>query len=145
MIEGITLTPLKRIQTPNGDVLHALKATEATYCGFGEAYFSQVKSGVVKGWKRHNVMTLNIIVPIGKIRFVIYDDREGSATKGQFESIVLSPDTNYQRLTIAPGLWMAFQGLSEETSLLMDVIPQPHDDAEGDRKGIEEIPFDFSL
>lgn len=145
MIEGITLTPLKRIQGANGDVLHALKAIESTYCGFGEAYFSQVKSGVVKGWKRHNRMTLNIVVPVGKIRFVVYDDREGSATNGMFESIVISPDSNYQRLTVAPGLWMAFQGLSEETSLLMDVIPEPHDDAEGDRKALDEIPFDFSL
>lgn len=145
MIEGITLTPLKRIQTPNGDVLHALKSTETTYCGFGEAYFSQVKSGAVKGWKRHNRYTLNLIVPVGAIRFVIYDDRPNSQTYGQFETVTLSPEDNYQRLTVAPGLWMAFQGVSKETALLMDVIPQPHDDAEGDKKAINEISFDFTL
>ncbi|MDO4191445.1 MAG: dTDP-4-dehydrorhamnose 3,5-epimerase [Bacteroidales bacterium] len=145
MIEGITLTPLKRIVGNNGDVLHALKATESTFCGFGEAYFSQVKTGVVKGWKRHNRMTLNIIVPVGAIRFVVYDDREGSITRGQFESIVISPDSNYQRLTLAPGLWMAFQGVAQETSMLLDIIPEPHDDTEGDRKPLEDIPFNFTI
>jgi dTDP-4-dehydrorhamnose 3,5-epimerase and related enzymes len=144
-MEGVTLTPLKRIHVDNGDVMHALKAVDDTFVGFGEAYFSQIHHGCIKGWKRHNRFTLNIIVPVGTIRFVIYDNREGSATKGQFECITLSPDTNYQRLTVSPSLWMAFQGVGEGTSLLMDVIPEPHDDSEGDKCQLEAIPFDFGL
>lgn len=142
-IKGVELHPLKHIIVPKGDIFHALKSTDEGYTGFGEAYFSQIESGAVKGWKRHNRMTLNIIVPVGKIKFVVYDDREGSVTNGKFQEIILSPENNYQRLTLAPGLWMAFQGMSENISMLMDIIPEPHDPNEADRKNIEEIEYNF--
>lgn len=142
-IQGVELHPLKHIIVPKGDIFHALKSTDEGYAGFGEAYFSQIESGAVKGWKRHNRMTLNIIVPVGKIRFVVYDDRQGSATNGKFQEVILSPESNYQRLTLAPGLWMAFQGMDKGLSMLMDIIPEPHDPSEADRKDIEEIKFNF--
>lgn len=142
-IQGVELHPLKHIIVPKGDIFHALKSTDKGYAGFGEAYFSQIESGAVKGWKRHNRMTLNIIVPVGKIRFVVYDDREGSATNGKFQEVILSSESNYQRLTLAPGLWMAFQGMDKGISMLMDIIPEPHDPSEADRKDIEEIKFNF--
>ncbi len=143
MIEGVNLYPLKRISVPKGDVLHALKSTDEDYCGFGEAYFTQIKHGEAKGWKRHNRMMLNLVVVYGKVKFVVYDDRKGSSTFGEFQEIILSPDDNYQRLTVAPGLWMSFYGVSEETSMLMDIIPEVHDDAESDKKQLEEIPYKY--
>lgn len=140
-IKGVMLTPLKRISTPHGDVLHALKSIDAGFAGFGEAYFSEIYSGDVKGWKRHNRMTLNLVVVVGKIRFVVYDDREGSETFRNFAVYDLSPNENYSRLTVEPGLWMAFEGLSEGTSLLLDIIPEPHDPTEADRKELSEVQF----
>ena len=145
MIEGITLHPLRRISNPKGDILHALKCTDDGFVGFGEAYFTQILPGEVKGWKRHNRMTLNLVVVSGIIKFVIYDDREGSSSFGEFFEIVLSPEENYQRLTVAPGLWMAFQGMSDQTSMLMDIIPEPHDDGEGERVPLNIINFNFNL
>lgn len=139
----MTLHPLKHIIVPKGDIYHALKSTDEGYKGFGEAYFSQVEEGVVKGWKRHNRMTLNLIVPLGRIKFIIYDGREESVTKGTFEEIILSPKENYQRLTIAPGLWLAFCGMDKGTSMLMNIIPEPHDPKEADRKEIDEISYNF--
>lgn len=143
IMDGIKLYPLKQINVPKGDVYHALKSTDADYIGFGEVYFSWIEHGQVKGWKRHNRMTLNIIVPVGEIKFVIYDDRKNSTTYGTFEEIVLSAAFNYQRLVISPGLWMAFCGVAEGESMLMDVIPELHDTKETDRKELLEIPYVF--
>ena len=143
MIEGVRLFPLRIINVPKGNILHALKSTDEGYAGFGEAYFSSVEPGAVKGWKRHNRVPLNIVVPHGAIRFIIYDDRPDSPSYGLFEDIVLSPETNYQRLLIAPGLWMAFMGVAEETSLLLDIIPSPHNPSEADRRDLEDIPYRF--
>lgn len=141
MIDGVILHDEKHIVVPKGDIYHAIKCTDAGFCGFGEAYFSQIEEGAVKGWKRHNRMTLNLVVVTGAIKFVIYDDREGSKTKGQFEEITLSIIDNYKRLTVAPGLWMAFQGVGDGISMLMDVIPETHDPSEADRKDIGEIEY----
>lgn len=143
MIEGVSLHPLKHIVVPKGDIYHAMKSTDEGFMGFGEAYFSQIEHGQAKGWKRHNRMTLNLIVPVGAVKFVVYDDREGSETKGKFEEFIISPETNYQRLTVAPGIWMAFYGVGEGTSMLMDIIPEPHDPDEASRKDLSEINYSF--
>lgn len=143
IINGVNLYPLRHIKVSKGDVYHALKCTDKGYEGFGEAYFSEIEKDQIKGWKRHNRMTLNIVVVKGAIKFVIYDDRAGSITKGKFQEIILSRDFNYKRLTIAPGLWMAFCGIDEGCSMLLDIIPEPHDPSESDRKELSEIQYVF--
>ena len=142
-MEGIALHPLKHIIVPKGDVFHALKSTDEGYKGFGEVYLSHIKEGEVKGWKRHNRMTLNLVVVAGVIRFVVYDDRKDSETIGQFREYIISPTSNYQRLTVAPGLWLAFQGMGKDVSILMDIIPEPHDPTETDNKELVEIAYNF--
>ena len=143
MIEGVLITPLREIETPGGNVFHAMKAGESGYRGFGEAYFSTMQSGKIKPWKRHNRMTLNLVVPIGKIRFVLYDDRANSPSKNSFAEVVLGNPGHYARLTVPPGLWMAFQGATEGTSWLLNVADLPHDPSEADRLSLDEIPYDW--
>ncbi len=144
MIEGLTLTPLKIVDLAGGNVMHAVKKSSDGFCGFGEAYFSMIKSGTIKGWKRHNQMTLNLVVPVGEIRFVIYDDREQSTSFGCFEEVVLSIE-NYQRLTIVPGLWVAFQGMDESTSIVLNIADMEHKQDEVEREYLEFIEYDWEL
>lgn len=147
MIDGVSLHPLKQISVPKGDLWHAFKATDEGFVGFGEAYFTQIQSNEVKGWKRHNRCPLNLVVVAGSIKFVVFDDRDNSPSKGLFQEIILSPKDNYQRLTVAPGLWMAFAGVGSisETNMLIDLIPEIYDPLESDRKDLSEIPYDFSV
>ena len=142
-IAGVLITPLKRIATAGGDVLHGMKATDPGFAGFGEAYFSLVQPGAVKAWKRHRRMTLNLIVPAGSVRFVIFDDRAGSPTLGQFAQIVLSPE-RYGRLTVPPMLWMGFQGVSSDTAMLLNVASIGHDPTEVDRQPADALSFKWS-
>lgn len=144
-MEGVDLYELRQIDLPNGNVFHALKVTDQGYVGFGEAYFSQIEPGAIKGWKRHNRFVMNIVVPVGKIRFVIYDDREESDTFGQFEEYILSPSENYKRLVIAAGLWVAFQGVGNTPSILLDIIPEVHCQSETDSLELSKIPYRFML
>lgn len=142
MIEGVRLTPLKQIFNPKGDVWHAMKKSDPGFAGFAEAYFSTIYPGDVKPWKKHLRMTLNFVVPCGKIRIVIYDDRPSSATKGVFNEFVLSAE-NYGRLTIAPDLWVAFAGLGEH-NMMLNIANLEHDPGEIVRKtSLEEIPYDW--
>ena len=111
-MEGIEITPLKIMEGADGTVMHAIKNTDPQYTQFGEAYFSTVKYQKIKGWKKHSQMISNLIVQHGEIQFVFYDDRKDSETKGAYFSINLSLH-NYQRLTVQPGLWLAFKGLGK--------------------------------
>lgn len=142
LIDGVLVTPQKRILNPNGDILHALKSSGPGYAGFGEAYFSTVHAGAIKGWKRHRRVTLNLVVPVGMIRFVIHDDRANSLTNGRFMDIKLGGES-HARLTVPPGLWMAFQGCSESHNLLLNIIDEEHDSKEADNVDLSTISFDW--
>jgi len=122
-MDGVILTPLKQIQHPQGNILHAMKQSEQSYTDFGEAYFSTVKKTNIKGWKKHTQMILNLIVPVGEIKFVIFNEK-----KNQFFIAQLSLN-NYQRLTIMPHLWVAFQGISDE-NILLNIASEEHNPSE---------------
>lgn len=144
-MEGISLTPLKIISGEGGSVLHALKIFEDSYTEFGEAYFSTVNHNVIKGWKKHTIMVSNLIVPVGEIQFIFYDDRSDSQTFNQFYEINLSTK-NYQRLTVQPGIWMAFKGISQDLNLLLNISSIMHDPKECELLNIDNdiIPNYFS-
>ncbi|WP_455592384.1 dTDP-4-dehydrorhamnose 3,5-epimerase family protein [Bacteroides sp.] len=147
MIEGVFITPLKQIFHPKGDIFHALKNTESSFYGFGEAYFSTIRPLMVKAWKRHFKMTLNLICIKGEICFVLYDGRKESRSYGQFMEVTLSPSKNYCRLTVPPNVWMGFKGMDEMgDSLLLNVANIPHDPTEQENIPVEEssIVFDWN-
>ena len=135
-MDGVILTPLKQIHNPKGDVFHAMKKSDAGFDGFGEAYFSTIHKDYIKGWKKHTKMTLNLVVPVGKIEFVVYDEN----TK-EFFSVQLSQD-NYQRLTVKPNLWMAFRGV-EENSMLLNLASIEHDPSEAINIELSEIKYEW--
>ena len=136
------LTPLKIIDVEGGNVLHAIKDTDQGFKKFGEAYFSTIEPGEIKAWKRHRKMTLNLVVPIGKIKFVMCSSLEEKNPK--FDEVILS-NTNYFRLTVPPMVWLGFQGLSNELSILLNVSDIPHDPIELDRINFKDIEFDWGV
>jgi dTDP-4-dehydrorhamnose 3,5-epimerase len=141
IIDGVILTPLQMLDAPGGAVLHGIKNTDPGFAGFGEAYFSTIDYGAIKSWKRHLRMTLNLLVPAGEIRFVLLDERSDSPSLGKIQSICLSPEKNYQRLTVPPGLWMAFQGLFSPVSILLNVANLAHDPDEVERLPLNAFPY----
>lgn len=135
-MDGVILTPLKQIHHPKGDIFHAMKKSDLGFDGFGEAYFSTINQDDIKGWKKHTGMTLNLVVIVGEIKFVVYDE----VTK-EFFSVTLSQN-NYQRLTVKPNLWMAFQGIGEY-NILLNLASIEHDPNEAINIGIEDIKYDW--
>ena len=70
-VHNIKIHHLKKIELPGGGVLRAVKRSDKDYLGFGEAYFSQVEYGVIKAWKLHKKMTMNLVVPVGEVHFAL--------------------------------------------------------------------------
>ena len=141
-IKGVILTDLKMIHHPRGDIYHAIKKSDEGFEGFGEAYFSMIKENEIKGWKKHHEMTMNIIVPIGEVTFVLFDDRENRNSVNNFFCITLSP-SNYYRLTVPPGIWVAFKGHNHNLNLILDVADMEHQPDEIIRIDLDKIPFDW--
>jgi len=142
-IDDVILTSLGIIEVEGGNVLHAMKQEDKGFGSFGEAYFSTIEHKVIKGWKRHFEMTLNIVVPIGHIRFVLFDDRDNSKTKGFYQEVSLSRN-NYQRLTVPPMIWFAFEGIAKESSLLLNLASIPHRKEEQENLSLDEIRYKWN-
>ena len=142
MIDSVLITTLDIIDTPGGDVMHAIKKSSAGYAGFGEAYFSTINKDEIKGWKKHLKMTMNIIVPVGEVTFVLFDNRENSNSVNNFFSVTLSP-SNYYRLTVPPGIWHAFKGHNHELNLILNVANMIHLPDEIIRANIDDIHFEW--
>jgi dTDP-4-dehydrorhamnose 3,5-epimerase len=137
-VEKIVVTPLKRINVVGGDVLHAIKKSDIGFVDFGEAYFSMIEKGSVKAWKRHLRMTLNLVVPMGMVRFLFVDD------EGVRREELIGID-RFVRLTVPPGIWFAFEGLSTPYSLLLNVADIAHDPSEIERKVLGANMNDWNL
>ena len=134
----IIKTPLKRIHHPDGDILHGLRSTESSFNGFGEAYFTSVKKGAIKGWKKHNIMVLNLVVPVGNVVFYTYDEKTGEKLK-----IRIGRD-DYSRLTIPSGIWLAFEGVDDGLNLILNVASIPHDPLESESAPISTYSIDIN-
>ena len=138
-LNDILVTPLKRIPTTGGDVLHALKNSDTGFNGFGEVYFSLVEQGAIKAWKCHQRMTLNLVVPMGEVSFVFHLTNQ----KNNFRTENIG-EKRYVRLTVPPGIWFGFQGIASERSLLTNVADMVHDPDEVLGKKTSEIVYNWS-
>ncbi len=135
-MDGVILTPLKQINHPKGDIYHAMKKSDIGFEEFGEAYFSTINKNDIKGWKKHTKMILNLVVPMGEIEFIIYNEN-----KDEFFNVKLSQD-NYQRLTVQPNLWMAFRGI-RNNNMLLNLASIEHDPNEATTNDIENIKYEW--
>lgn len=140
MIDGVQIIPLRQIADERGKIMHMLRNDAPHFEQFGEIYFSVVHPGVIKGWHIHTKMTLNYAVVYGKIKLVLYDDREGSPTKGELQEIYLG-DGNYSLAVIPPMVWNGFKGIGSTDAIVANCSDIPHDPEEIKRMD----PFDPSI
>jgi dTDP-4-dehydrorhamnose 3,5-epimerase len=138
-IDGLIVTPLRVIADERGAVLHMLRADAPGFTSFGECYFSEVNPGVVKAWKRHSRQMQNLAVPAGRVRFVVYDARESSPTRGAIDVIELGRPDAYLRLCIPRQLWYGFKCVSDTPALVANCADIPHDPAESELIGVNEL------
>ena len=124
-IPGVKYTPIKPISNPKGNIYHAIKKSDSTFRDFGEAYFTSIKKNEVKGWKKHKVMHMNLFVPTGEVSFFLHD-----ANQELIESYKLSL-MHYGKLTIPPGIWVAFRGESDN-NIILNIASIEHDPTESE-------------
>ena len=144
-IDGVVIAVLKQIEDERGAVLHMLRSDSPLFSKFGEIYFSIVNKGVIKAWKRHRQMMQRIVVPVGRIRLVFFDDRMNSSSKGEIEEIILGRPDKYYLICIPPMLWYGFQGISEVPALLANCSDMLHAPSESEQLLISNdyIPYNW--
>ena len=138
-MKNIKVSKINKIELQEGDLYKFIDNKNKNFNEFGEVYFSSIKPKSVKAWKLHKKMTLNIVVPVGKVRFVLFDDIK----KKMLE--VKIGQNDYKLLTIKPNTWYGFQGISNEISLVANLTDMRHDEKEMSRQSDDFFPFDWSI
>ncbi|MFH0774856.1 MAG: dTDP-4-dehydrorhamnose 3,5-epimerase family protein [bacterium] len=146
MIEGVLVRQLKKIPDERGCIYHMLRKDDPIFEEFGEIYFSVVYPDVVKGWHLHKEMTLNYAVVTGMIKLVLYDEREGSVTKGSLMELFIGEE-NYCLVKIPPNVWNGFKGIGTKPAIVANCATLPHSPDEMLRLDpyTEKIPYDWKI
>lgn len=146
LIDGVQVIPLRRIPDERGTIMHMLRASDPHFVEFGEIYFTSIYRGVVKGWHKHEEMTLNYACVSGRVKLVLYDDRERSSSRGSLMELFLGPD-DYSLVLIPPDVWNGMKGMSEPSALVANCATHAHDPSRTTRVDPfdNDIPYDWSL
>ncbi len=131
----ILVTPLDRFNSDRGSVWHGIKSTGRGFVEFGELYFSFASYGVVGRWKRHKLMTMNLVVPVGRVEFIFWDE-------SVFREEIIGED-RYVRLTVPKGIWFSFRGLDKGKNIITNLASIEHDPNEAEHLDPNEIPYEW--
>ena len=137
-IEGIKISPLKIISDHRGSVMHMLRNDHQVF----EKFFSTILENKIKAWHLHKEATLNYACVYGKVKLVLYDEREQSKTLGKYQELFLSIE-NYSLITIPPNVWNGFKGLNKGHSIIANCLNLPHNEKEMIRSEINDNRFNY--
>jgi len=150
IIEGIELRQLKKNVDERGYLCELLRKDWDIYKEFAMTYFSITYPGVVRGWHRHprtkQIDNMAILQGTGKI--VVYDNRDGSSTKGVINEFVIGED-NPTLVKIPGECWHGFKALGIKPVLLVNFPTAMYDYEKPDEERLppdtDKIPYDWKL
>ena len=138
LIEGVMVKDLSVYVDERGIVVEIVRADDPIYHGqFGQVYYATCNPGVVKAWHYHKIHTDILYCIYGSVKLCLYDDREGSATRGLTNVFVMN-EFNQIAVRIPPGVLHGQMCLGNEPCIVLNVQSHLYDPA--DEFKIE--PFD---
>jgi len=147
MIEGVKTKKLVMHPDERGRLMEMLRVDDDIFQKFGQVYMTTVMPGVVKAWHHHKIQTDYFVCVRGMIKLVLYDDRDGSPTKGEV-SVFFIGDHNHTLVTIPPGILHGFKGVSVEEAIVINTPTEPYNPANPDefRRDAHDpdIPYDWA-
>lgn len=139
MIDGVRIKPLTRHVDDRGWVMEILRDDDEIFIDFGQVYVSAAFPGVVKAWHCHERQTDSFCVLVGNAKIGLFDDREGSPTAGEAQSVVAG-ELNPVVVQIPPLVWHGYMALEGRTAIVVNV-PTEHYVAD-DPDELRREPFD---
>jgi dTDP-4-dehydrorhamnose 3,5-epimerase len=135
ILDNIKFTNLPIIKVKGGNVMKIMKISDHKEFSFNEAYFSSIDFNYTKGWKMQLKMSSNICIPIGEVKFTFV------SKDFKYHKTYILGENNYGILSIPPKIWYSFKGLSEKTSLILNISDSEHDEKDIKKINLEEFPL----
>ena len=116
---------LKVIPDERGRLMEILRADDEIFMGFGQTYMTTMYPGVTKAWHYHKLQTDHFVCVRGMIKLALYDEREGSPTRGEVNEFFLG-DHQQQLVQIPPHVWHGFKNIGETEAVVVNVTTHPY-------------------
>lgn len=110
------------------------------------AYQATIRPGKVKGWIVHRFQEDRVFASWGYMRWVLYDARPESPTRGQVQEIYLS-ERNRALMVIPRGVFHAVQNVGTFDAAFVNLPTRPYNHADPDKFRLpldtDQIPYRF--
>ncbi|HZZ83576.1 MAG TPA: dTDP-4-dehydrorhamnose 3,5-epimerase family protein [Anaeromyxobacteraceae bacterium] len=147
LIDGVRVKQLKVIPDERGRLMEMLRKDDEIFLEFGQTYLTTMYPGVTKAWHYHKLQHDNFVCVKGMIKLVLFDERDGSSTKGTVNEFFLG-DHNEQLVVIPPNVWHGFKNIGETESLIVNIVTKPYNYKEPDEYRLpaheNHIPYDWA-
>lgn len=138
MIEGVEVKTLKPLFDERGKLFEVLRNDDKFYNGFGQAFISTIRNGVVKAWHMHQLQTDYYCVLKGMCRIVLLDRREKSKTFNQ-KMEFYTGEENPLLIKIPPYILHGIKCYKGDEAILLAITDVPYNRVEPDEI---KIPYD---
>lgn len=125
-IAGAVVKPLKRVVNERGWLLEVQRSDDADFIGFGQAYVTATRPGIVKAWYRHRRQIDNMAAVTGSLRVVLFDDRPDSTSRGTVMELIVGFEQP-TLVQIPEGVWHGFTPVSDAECLILHMNSHPYD------------------
>ncbi|NLX92060.1 MAG: dTDP-4-dehydrorhamnose 3,5-epimerase [Firmicutes bacterium] len=130
-IEGVMVKKLSFIPDERGRLIEILRRDDPIFEKFGQIYLTTAYPGVIKAWHYHRLQKDYFAVLSGMAQIVLYDNREGSRTRGLVDEF-FAGDYNPLLISIPPQVIHGFKALGMKEVLLLNCPTEPYNHAEPD-------------
>ena len=146
-IDGAVAREVKHVVTANGITTELFRKDWGVAVGeVVHMIHVSLRPGAVSAWHMHKLKTDHLFVVGGLIRAVLYDDRDGSPTRGKVDVHHLSP-ARPMLVVIPPGVWHGLQVLSPDPGAFVNFFDRAYDYENPDDWRLPadspEIPYSF--
>jgi len=148
VIQGVRTKALKVIPDERGRLMESLRSDDDIFIKFGQAYVTTAYPGVVKGWHYHKIQVDNFVPIKGMFKVVLYDDREGSSTRGQVNEFFIGVH-NPLLLQIPVLVLHGFKAIGTAEAIMLNLPTEPYRHDAPDEYRVDPrspaIPYDWAL
>jgi dTDP-4-dehydrorhamnose 3,5-epimerase len=137
-IQGVEVRPIDSLPDERGLWAAILRAGDAAAGRIEQVSVLTAYPGVVRAWRRHPTRWEYFAGARGVAKLVLYDDREGSPTRGAIAEFYLGP-RQPQAVAVPPGVYIGLKGVGDEECLLVHAASESFDPA---APGGQRLPWD---
>jgi dTDP-4-dehydrorhamnose 3,5-epimerase len=130
LIDGVMVKEISVYVDDRGIVAEIVRADDPIYAGrFGQVYYATCNPGVVKAWHYHKIHTDVLYCIYGSAKLCLFDNREGSPTRGQTNIFILN-EFNQEAVRIPPGVLHGQICLGSVPCIVLNVQSHLYDPAD---------------